>query len=70
MENETNRNEELARLERAWRRLTWWQKKTIVVPLRFERLLDAMALEPWYWLQRHITSRRAHFAFWYPAHWL
>ena len=53
-----------------WRRLTWWQKKSIVIPLQIERLLDACAMEPWYWLQNHITRRRAKFVYYYPAHWL
>ncbi len=64
------------------RRLASWQKRLYAIaPIkliiwsnrastRIETTLDAMALEPWYWLQRHITNRRAKFAYYYPAHWV
>ena len=64
------KNEELRRLELAWRRLTWWQKKRIVIPLKLARLLDQLSTLPLVWLSNHITRRRARFAYFYPAHWL
>lgn len=64
------KEEELRRLESAWRRLTWWQKKRIVIPLKLERLLNRTATLPLYWLENHITRRRARFAYFYPAHWV
>jgi hypothetical protein len=64
------KEEELHRLELAWRRLTWWQKQQIVIPLKIERLLDQMAAIPYYWLQEYIARRRAQFAYFYPAHWI
>ena len=56
------KNEELVRLESAWRRLTWWQKQSIVLPLKIERLLHALSTVPYYLLQQHITRRRTRFA--------
>ena len=53
-------NQELALLTDAWRRLTWWQKKMIVLstfPALSLRALDA-----------HIARRRAQFT--PSAHWV
>lgn len=54
--------EELHRLELVWNRLTWLERKKIML-----RILPYMALEK---LERHIQRRQASFAYRYPAHWL
>jgi len=68
---EQQKSADLHQIEFDWQYLTWWQKKTIVLPLKIERFLDACAMEPWYWLQDHISRRRARIGrFLYPAHWV
>lgn len=55
-------NEELKRLTDAWLRLTWWQKKAIILAA-----LPHIALHS---LNRHIETRHARFAYLYNAHWI
>lgn len=55
-------NEELARLTDSWRRLTWLQRKLI--------LLHALPHFALLTLNNHIELRRARFAYLYSAHWV
>ena len=53
---------ELERLTDAWRRLTWLQRKAILL-----KALPHLALPA---LERHIKRRHSRFAYLYPAHWV
>ena len=59
-------NEELQRLELAWRTLTPWQRKVI----RLRVWVGSLGRRSLLALDHYIHRRRARFAYWYPAHWM
>ena len=63
-------NAERQSLERDWRRLSLWQRKVIV----WRVWLWVSGQKVYWWLllavEEHIHTRRAQYAYTYPAHWL
>lgn len=59
-------NEELQRLELAWRRLKPWQKKII----RLRVAVGTFPRNTLNLLREHVARRYARFAYFYPAHWV
>jgi hypothetical protein len=58
--------EELERLNSAWRRLSWFQRKALLIRCALSAL-PRLTLKA---LDQHIHHRRTRFAYLYHAHWV